>query len=55
LGRGERMNIKHALAVVMLGIGGSIALYMEQNEIAAFCFGAIASWGLVNGVQKTVT
>ena len=46
------MNLKHCISVLMLGIGGSIALYMNKNEIAAFCFGAIASWGLVNGARE---
>jgi len=46
------MKLKHCLSVVMLGIGGSIALYLKENVIAAFCFTAIATWGLVNGVQN---
>lgn len=46
------MRLKHCLAVIMLGIGGIVALYKDQLQIASFCFGAIASWGLVNGIQE---
>lgn len=45
------MNIKHIVAVICLGIGGTTALILDKVEIAAFCFGAIASWGLVNGAK----
>lgn len=47
------MKLKHCLSVVMLGVGGSLALYLGDNVIAAFCFTAIATWGLVNGVKET--
>lgn len=47
------MKLKHCLSVVMLGIGGSIALYLEDSVIAAFCFTAIATWGLVNGARAS--
>ena len=46
------MRLKHCLSVLMLGIGGSIALYLGDNVIAAFCFTAIATWGLVNGAKE---
>lgn len=46
------MKLKHCLSVLMLGVGGSLALYLGDNVIAAFCFTAIATWGLVNGVNN---
>lgn len=48
------MNMKHCISVLMLGIGGSIALYLGDSVIAAFCFTAIATWGLVNGAREAI-
>lgn len=45
------------VAAVMLGVGGSIALYMGENTVAASCFGFLGGWLLKNGIQtqKTIT
>jgi hypothetical protein len=42
---------KHCISVIMLGIGGFVALHYDQPELAGVCFGAIASWGLINGAR----
>ena len=45
------MKVKQCISVVALLIGGIASLYYKQNELAGVCFGAIASWGLINGVN----
>ena len=46
------MKLKHCIAIIGLTIGGCVAMYFDYRELAGVCFGAIASWGLINGVQK---
>lgn len=45
------MKLKHIVAIIALTIGGVASLYWEQSELAGVCFGAIASWGLINGAR----
>jgi hypothetical protein len=48
------MKLKQIVTVVCLTIGGCYAMHLGQNEIAGVCFGAIASWGLINGVKNEI-
>lgn len=49
------MKLKHVVAIIGLTIGGIASLHYGQTELAGVCFGAIASWGLVNGIQQVKT
>lgn len=46
------MKLKHITAIIGLIIGGIASLHYGHPELAGVCFGAVASWGLVNGVQN---
>lgn len=46
------MNVKHCLSVIGLIIGGIASLHYDHPELAGVCFGAVASWGLINGTRK---
>lgn len=47
-----KVNVKHIITVVVLGLSGCYAMHLGHNEIAATCFGAIAAWGFLNGVKN---
>ena len=46
------MKVKHIVSIICLTVGGLAALYYDEIALAGACFGAIASWGLVNGVRN---
>lgn len=46
------MKVKHIVSIISLCIGGLASLHYNRPELAGVCFGAIASWGLVNGVRN---
>ena len=48
------MNVKHCLSVIGLIIGGIASLHYGHPELAGVCFGAVASWGLINGTREAV-
>jgi len=48
------MNFKPLISIIALTVGGIASLWYGETELAGVCFGAIASWGLINGV-KTAT
>jgi len=48
-----RLKLKHIVAIISLAVGGCVSLHYGEKELAGVCFGAIASWGLVNGYEKT--
>lgn len=47
-------NWKHVISVIALTISGIVSLYYGEKELAGVCFGAIASWGLVNGTREII-
>jgi len=48
------MMLKHIVSIIALAVGGIACLYYDETELAGVCFGAIASWGLVNGKRAIV-
>lgn len=43
---------KHIIAIISLTVGGIAALHYGKSELAGVCFGAVASWGLINGAKE---
>jgi len=52
LGEKRNMKVKHITAIIGLIIGGIASLHYGHPELAGVCFGAVASWGLVNGARE---
>ena len=48
------MKWKHITSIIGLTIGGIASLHYGHPELAGVCFGAIASWGLINGARASI-
>ena len=46
------MKWKHITAIMSLTISGIAAMHYGHPELAGVCFGAVASWGLINGARE---
>jgi hypothetical protein len=44
-------GLEEEIAIIVLGIGGVIALFLNRYDIASFCFGAVAGY-LAKGYKE---